>query len=276
MYELGRINTLKVIQDCDHGAFLGTEDNKVLLPNRYTPEDVELGEEFSVFIYTDSEDRPVATTETPKVLRDEIAALKVVDVSAYGYFLDWGLPKDLFLPFKESKKRYRTGDTCLVKVLLDDKSGRLIASAKFAISYKPEDRELTDTQKVDVIVADKHDTGYRVIINNTYNGMIYYTDIVKPLVVGDSFKAYIKKIREDGKIDIALRPVGFANNISNDKDGVLAILKESDGFLPYNSKSDPADIKRIFKLSKKSFKNAIGGLYKDKVISIDDDGIRLI
>ncbi|GLQ33422.1 CvfB family protein [Litoribrevibacter albus] len=277
MIRIGRYNDLPVLSQLPRGLQLdGGRYGEILLPKQYLTGDEQVGDVLRVFIYCDSEDRLIATTETPKVQVGEFAYLNVVDESRHGCFLDWGLPKDLFVPFSEQKQTLQKGRQALVRVYLDD-SNRIAASARI-------DRFLQDTddscqfkqgEEVTIVAADKSDLGLKVIVNGTHWGLIYTTDLFEPLKRGETRQAYIKRVREDQKLEISLRPLGFAK-VEGLAAEVLQKLKDEKGFIAISDKSSPEAIKRVFKCSKNAYKQAIGNLYKQKLIKIEKDGIHLV
>lgn len=275
MYRIGEYNRLKVVKIVDFGVYLGTDDEKVLLPGVESGDDMKLNEEVDVFVYTDSEDRPIATKVKPKATVGDIVCLEIIDINRTGAFLDWGLPKDLFLPFDKQRRRFEVGERVVVKVLLDRVSERVMASTKIAVPYDVNSNELKDGQKVSVMVIDNYDNGYRVLIKGKYNGMIYHSDVIEQLSVGQVIDAYIRKVRPDAKIDVSLKPYGHTA-VPGDQARILAIIEDAGGSVPYNGKTDSETIKRVFKLSKKAFKKAIGGLYKSRKIEITDNGMKLV
>ncbi|WP_273819318.1 CvfB family protein [Pseudomonas asplenii] len=274
---IGRYNSLQVVKHTNFGLYLdGAQDGEILLPNRYIPKDVPSEDEdwLNVFIYLDSDDKLIATTETPKVQVGEFASLKVKEVNSIGVFLDWGLPKDLLLPYSEEKRQLNAGDYCVVHVYLDKHTRRITATARL-------DRYLDKTpanyqvgQEVDLLVVETTDMGYKAIINNRHWGLIHKNEVFKFLRSGKREKGYIKQIRADGKISLSLQPVGEeAAGSLNAK--ILAKLRESNGVLPVSDKSDPALISDLFGVSKGNFKKAIGALYKQGQIVIHADRIEL-
>jgi predicted RNA-binding protein (virulence factor B family) len=277
MYKLGKYNKLKISKEVDFGVYLTDDDeNEILLPGKQVPSGTKLDDIIEVFVYNDSEDRTIATINKPKGTVGDIVSLQVVEVGSLGAFLDWGLEKDLLLPFKHQKrhKRLSAYDKILVKIMHDEVSDRLIASTRIMSVYEPSEGYLKNGDAITIQIAEEHDLGYVVVINNKYQGMLFSTDIFEKFLMGDTTKGYIKNIREDGKIDVSLKPVGV-KAIHNDKELVMEKLREADGFLPFNSSSSPEEIKKWFNLSKKAFKKAIGGLYKEKIITITDAGIEL-
>jgi len=274
---IGRYNSLQVVKHTHFGLYLdGAQDGEILLPNRYIPKDVPSEDEdwLNVFVYLDSDDKLIATTETPKVQVGEFASLKVKEVNSIGVFLDWGLPKDLLLPYSEEKRQLNAGDYCVVHVYLDKHTRRITATARL-------DRYLDKTpanykvgQEVDLLVAETTDTGFKAIINNKHWGLIHKNEVFKFLRSGKREKGYIKQIRADGKISLSLQPVGEeAAGSLNSK--ILAKLRDNNGVLPVSDKSDPALISDLFGVSKGNFKKAIGTLYKNGQIVIHADRIEL-
>ncbi|MDT4853965.1 Conserved virulence factor B [compost metagenome] len=276
--EVGRYNTLQVLRATSVGLYLGdAEGNDVLLPHKYIPESVEMGQELEVFIYRDSEDRLIATNLTPAILRDQFAVLEVVATSSIGAFLDWDLEKDLFVPFKEQNHKLQTGQWVPVYLYLDEETDRLVASAKINKFFRNDETvELEENQKVDLLVFEKTDLGYNVIINNLYKGLIYENEIFRRLAWGDQTTGYIKNIREDGKIDVSLQPLGFRNARDENSRIILEKLQENGGVLHLSDSSDPMDIQEQLGMSKKAFKKAIGGLYRDGLITLSEASIEVI
>lgn len=275
MYRLGEVNKLKINRKSDHGLYMiDDEENEVLLPNAYVDNSWDLNQEVDVFIFKDSEDRITATTVIPKIKLDGFAYLKVVDVNKFGAFLDWGLPKDLFVPFSEQRQRMQLNEYYPVILYLDYESERLIASNKIEKFLEKDDIELTEGQEVDLFVFKKTELGFKAVINDLYEGLIYHNEIFQPLSLGNSIKGYVKALREDNKIDLTLNKTS-KNKFDSDQEKILSLLKVDDGFLPLNDKSDPEEIYEELSMSKKAFKRAIGGLYKKKIITIEENGIYL-
>jgi len=276
MTKVGKLNKLKIIREVDFGVYLdGLNLGDILLPRRYVPKDYKLDDFVIVFVYTDSEDRIIATTETPLAMVGDLALLKVVSVSAAGAFLDWGLQKDLLVPFSEQNKKMRKGQSYVVKLFLDDQTNRVAASSKLEkFLSKDFPKELEREQEVELLICDKSDLGYKAIVNDLFSGMIYKNEIYEPLKIGSHKKGFIKKVREDGKIDISLYKVGY-EKVTGLSDKIICKLKEENGFIPVTDKSPPEVIYKIFGASKKTFKKAIGALYKKRVINLEKEGIRL-
>lgn len=275
MVRIGRYNRLTVIKLLPRGAQLdGQGLGEILLPKQYLTEDTKIGDTINVFIYLDSQDRLVATTDTPLGQVDEFVWLRVADVNAMGGFLDWGLPKDVFVPYSEQRKPLEIGKKVLARIYLDD-SDRIAASTKLdSFLYDEAEGGFEVGQEVDLIVAQLSDLGRKVIVDGTHWGLIYHDEIFRELRMGQRTKAYIKRVRPDKKLEISLQAPGY-QKIEGIAGQVLARLQSQDGFLPVHDKSAPALIKEQFGISKNSFKQAIGTLYKQRLISIDKDGIRL-
>ena len=275
MFNLGVKNTLRILRGTSVGMYLGDDEgNDVLLPKKYIPDDVIVGDDIEVFIYRDSEDRIIATTLEPKVQLDGFAYLQVMAVTGIGAFLDWGLEKDLFVPFKEQNKKLATGDWCAVYVYLDEETDRLVGSCKVNKFFEKENIQLEIGQEVDLLVFEETNLGLNVVINNKYKGLIYENEIFQRIKLGTHTKGYIKNIREDKLIDVSLQKQGYAN-IEPNAEKILEKLKANNGFLDVTDKSDANYIMYQLEMSKKTFKKAVGGLYKQRLIRIEDDGIYL-
>jgi uncharacterized protein len=279
MIQIGDYNLLIIERLTDYGYFLVDKEHtqEVLMPNRYMTDDMAIGDFIEVFVYLDSEDRIVATTEDPLVTLGEFAYLQVISESRFGAFLDWGLPRDLMVPFSEMETPIKKNEFHAVYLYLDKASNRLVASTKiwrFLTEAKLGDFELN--QEVDAFAFEDAGIGFKVVVDNKFRGMIYKNEIYSSEIkLGDKFKAFVKDLREDGKLDLSLQKLGY-QIIDAVSQQILDVLKKSDGFLPYNDKTDPEVIKTIFKLSKKNFKKALGKLYKDRMIQLEEDGFRLI
>jgi len=272
----GRYNTLKVVKFVDFGVYLdGAEMGEILLPARYVPEACEVGEDLEVFIYMDSEDRIIATTEKPYAQVGEFAMMRVNAVNNVGAFLDWGLMKELLVPFREQKMNMVAGRSYLVYVYLDPDSQRIAASAKLEKYLDNVIPEYQVGEEVSLIVESESDLGYNAIINHLHRGILYHDELPGPLQKGEKLKAYVKKVREDKKIDLSLYRPGYAqvDGVSQD---ILDKLKLAGGFLPFTDKSDAALIFDQFAISKKVFKKAVGSLFKQRIIALEEKGIRLM
>ncbi len=277
MINIGEYNTLEIIRDTEQGLYIAdNEGNEVLLPNRYIPEAFNFGEEIKVFVYLDNEERLVAVTDDPYVTKDNFALLRCSQVTPHGAFLDWGMVKELFCPFKEQAFKMKAGGWYLVYCYLDEETERLVASSKTNRFLDNKELTVEKFDSVDLIVSHPSEIGMNVIVNKKHLGLIYKDDIYKELSVGDELKGIVKKVRSDNKLDISLGQIGY-RNIEPNADIVMNHLMDSaDGFLSLNDKSSPEAIKQELQMSKKTFKKAIGTLYKKRLITIEPEGIRLV
>lgn len=274
--ELGKFNRLKVVKSVDFGMYLdGGEEGEILLPARYVPEGCEIGDELNVFLYLDNEERLVATTLTPLVQVGEFAYLEVAWVNQYGAFLNWGLMKDLFVPFREQKMKMQVGKKYVIHAHLDDESYRIVASAKVDRYLSKEKASYASGQEVDVLIWQKTDLGFKAIINNEYSGLIYESEVFQPLHTGMRLKAYVKQVREDGKIDLMIQRPGMGK-VEDFSKILLDYIREQGGFTPMNDKSPADEIYALFGVSKKTFKKAVGDLYKKRLIVLEKDGMRML
>ncbi len=273
--KLGDYNRLRVIKEVDFGLYLdGYDEGEILLPAKYVPHGVKPDDELNVFIYLDQEERLIATTERPFVKVGEFGFLRVAWVNQYGAFLDWGLMKDLFCPFSEQKKKMECGSYHLVHVHIDEESYRIVASARVERYLSKETADYYHNEAVDLLVWQKTDMGFKVIIDNTYQGLVYNNQIFREIRTGERLRGYIDQVREDGKIDVMLQPSG-RQQTKDFADTLTDYLIAHNGFCPYGDKTDPEIIKDLFGVSKKTFKRAIGDLYRRHVIVITDEGLRL-
>ncbi|GJM34424.1 MAG: GntR family transcriptional regulator [Saprospiraceae bacterium] len=276
MAAIGQWNELKVVKELDFGLYLDGQDlGEVLLPRRYVPDNCKPEDIIKVFIYLDSEDRYIATTEKPFACVGDFALLKVAAVNNIGAFLDWGLPKDLLVPFREQKQKMEAGRSYLVYLYVDEDSQRIAASNKLNKFLDKTPHDFSENQEVDLIIAKKTDLGYKAIINGTHWGVLYENELFQPLHVGQAIKGFVKKIREDQKVDLSLQTTGY-EKIPDLAESILQQLQSNNGFLPVNDKSSAETIYARFSVSKKSFKKAVGNLYKKRLITIEKDGLRLI
>ena len=276
MAEIGKYNNLEILKELDFGLYLDAEElGEILLPRRYVPINVEVGDVIEVFIYLDSEDRLIATTEMPNAIVGDFALMKVNAVNKIGAFLDWGLLKDLLVPFREQKKKMEVGKSYIVYVYLDSESKRIVASAKLEKFVDNIPAEYEVDQEVDLFITDQTDIGYKAIINNTHSGLLFENEVFTPLKRGKIVKGFIKNIREDEKIDLYLQKPGF-KKIDNFADRFIEYLKINNGFTDITDKSPAEKIYTVFQVSKKTFKKSIGALYKKRKISIEKTGIKLI
>lgn len=275
MIKMGEYNMLKVIKEKSMGVFLDDGQDGILLPKRFVPEGTKTGDELKVFLYYDSEDRPIATTQTPFGILGDIVKLKVIDVTNHGAFLDWGLMKDLFIPKSKMKTFMVRNGEYLVKIVMDERTGRLTATEKLEPFLSNENLTVKEKEIVDLIVYRQTDIGYEVIINNIHKGILHNNEIYRNISIGDKFKGFIKNILPENKIDIAAGRPGY-NRVEDETEKIVRLLKENDGYLPYHDKSSPDDIYSFFEMSKKTFKMATGNLYKQHKISFTKSGIQLL
>lgn len=275
--QLGVYNTLKISHFATPGAFLVSNDeleDPILLPNAYLTEDMKEDDILEVFVYTDSEDRLVATTQKPYALKDQFAFLKVIDTTKYGAFVDWGLPKDLFVPKNKQKHPFSIGDKRIIRIVEDERTNRLIGVEKItSFLSQPNKDQFQKNDTVEVLVFAKTDLGYKCIINDSFEGMLYHNEIFTKINVGDRIQAFIKQIREDKKIDLSLQKIG--GDTSSDKDSIIAQLEANNGALNLTTKSDSDLIQKQFSMSKKAFKKALNELKSENKIEINEDGITL-
>ncbi|MDJ1469824.1 S1-like domain-containing RNA-binding protein [Cytophagaceae bacterium DM2B3-1] len=275
MAKIGRYNLLKVVKVLDFGIYLdGGKDGEILMPKRYVPEDCKTGDRIDAFIYLDSEDRIIATTETPLAQVGDFAYLKAVSINATGAFLDWGLLKDLLVPFREQKMSMQEGKFYIVYVYLDEGTRRIVASAKIEQFLDKSEPELEAGQLVDLLIYQKTELGFKAIINNQYSGMLYDNEIFQPLTTGDRIIGYVKQVREDFKIDLILHKPGF-DKVEDIAESIFIRLQEEGGFMAVTDKSPAETIYELFGISKKTYKKAVGDLYKRRLIVIEETGIRL-
>ena len=277
MVELGKYNRLRIVKEVSFGFYLdgGTEYGEVLLPKQYIPEGKQPGDDIDIFLYRDSEDRPVACTLNPFAIVGDFAVLKVISVSMQGAFLDWGLPKDLLVPYREQKRPLQAGENCFVYIYQDQTSGRIVASTKidkFINNTKP---DYEDGESVDLQVYEKTSLGYNCIINSEHKGLLFYSEIGTDIPLGHKLKGFIREFRPDGKIDLSLQKKGFEKS-TDIKEQLLTILEDTKGFLPLTDKSSSELIFKTTGMSKRNFKMAVGMLYKSQLIKITPEGITLI
>jgi predicted RNA-binding protein (virulence factor B family) len=275
--EIGKYNKLKILRETSVGLYLGDDFGEdVLLPSKYCPDNFTVGDEIKVFVYLDSEERKIAVTLTPKIILHEFAFLQVAAVTNIGAFMDWGMEKELFVPFTEQKQRMEKGRWYIVYLDLDKKTDRLYASNRIEKHLQNEKLTIVEREEVEVLVWQKTNLGFSVIVNNVHKGLIFNNDIFREINIGDKFNGFVKKIREDNKIDISIQPFGYKHVIDANTDLVSRVLLENKGFLTVTDKSSADDIYLQFGISKKAFKKAVGALYKQRKIKILPNGIRLI
>jgi len=282
MLKIGKYNSLTILRDTKVGLFLGNLEkdpegiHDVLLPNKYVPNEFEIGEELIVFVYLDHEQRPVATTLEPYILLNEFALLRVNYINQVGAFMDWGMEKDILVPFKEQARPMEKGKRYLVYLYMDEKTNRLVASSKTNQFLNNDDLTVGNGEEVELIVSHITEIGINVIINEKHKGLLYKDEVYDDAIrTGDRMRGFIKNIRPDNKIDVSLQKQGY-ESIEPNAEKILDELRASRGFLRLNDNSHPEDIKTVLKMSKKTFKKAIGALYKEKLIEIKEDGIYLI
>lgn len=273
--KLGRYNQLEVVKKVEFGVYLdGDEDGEILLPKKYVPEDCEEGDMLNVFIYLDMEERLVATTLQPYAQVGDFACLEVAWVNEYGAFLDWGLMKDLFVPFREQKVKMQKGRRYVVHIHVDEESYRIMASAKVERYLSDERPEYQPGEEVEVMVWQRTDLGYKVIVDNKFSGMLFHNEVFRQLEIGMRLPAYIKQVRPDGKIDLELQKAGF-HKVDDFAEVLLQYIRDNGGRTSINDKTDAETIYDAFGVSKKTFKKAVGDLYRKRLIVLEDGGIRL-
>lgn len=274
--KLGKYNQLKVVKEVDFGVYLdGDDDGEILLPTRYVPEGCKPGDVLNVFIYLDNEERLIATTLQPLVQVGEFACLEVAWINEFGAFLDWGLMKDLFVPFREQKMKMQKGRKYIVHAHVDEDSYRIMGSAKVERYLSKDMPQYEPGEEVNILIWQKTDLGFKAIVENKFSGLLYQNEIFQPLETGMQLKAYVKQVRqEDGKIDLVLQKLG-AKKVDDFSDVLLQHIKDNDGFTSLNDKSAAEDIYDTFGVSKKTFKKAVGDLYKKHLIVLEEGGIRL-
>jgi predicted RNA-binding protein (virulence factor B family) len=273
--KVGEYNTLRVARAFDFGMYLGEDKDVVLLPKRFIPPGLKVGDEVEVFVYHDSEDRLIATTQKPLGVVGDIVNLPVVSVTKMGAFMDWGLMKDLFVAKSQQLMGMRVGGHYLVKIYLDEMTGRVAASEKIERFLSNDELTVKEQDPVDLVVYRRTDIGYVVIINNRHTGVLHHNDIFHEIQVGDKIKGYIKNIRESNLIDVGSGKMGY-QRVEDEAGKILRLLKENNGYLPYHDKSDPEEIYSFFGMSKKTFKMTTGNLYKNKKIIFTQTGIKLV
>ncbi|KYP16337.1 S1-like domain-containing RNA-binding protein [Flavihumibacter sp. CACIAM 22H1] len=275
MVKVGEFNTLTVARIVDFGVFLDDGQEGILLPKRFVPAGTKIGDELKVFVYHDSEDRIIATTQKPLGVVGDIVALKAVGTTNQGAFLDWGLMKDIFVPKSKQLGTMRVGGIYIVKIYIDEQTGRVTATEKLEALLSNEVLELKEKDRVRLLVYRRTDIGYLCIINGKHTGVLHFSDIYQNIQVGDQLDGYIRKIREQNKIDLALGERGY-QRIGGEAGKIMDLLDAQGGFLPYHDKSDPEDIYDNLGMSKKAFKMAIGNLFKQQLIRIKENGIEKI
>ncbi len=275
MIKIGEYNTLKVLRAVDFGVYLDDGAEGILLPKRFVPQDVHIGDDIKVFLYHDSDNRMIATTQEPKGVAGDIVQMKCVSVTPHGAFLDWGLMKDLFVPKSQQLTGMRVGGEYLVKIYIDKQTGRAVATEKIDAQFSNEELTVKEMEMVDLVVHRRSDLGYVVIINNKHTGLLHFNQVFRDLKIGEQAQGYIKTIRPDNKIDVVIGKPGY-QRIEAETEKIIRLLKENNGYLPYHDKSDPEDIYTVFGMSKKVFKMTTGTLYKQHKIAFAKAGIQLL
>lgn len=275
--QIGKTLTLKASRTTDNGCYLAdNEGNEVLLPNVYVQDHLKLGDDISVFVYLDSQERPIATTINPKIKADSFAYLEVKDVNNAGAFLDMGLVKQLLVPYSEQPVKMQPGEWYVVFCLVDEETNRLIGSAMIEDFLFTEELDVEVGDMVDVLFYKRSDLGMNAIVNDQFQGLVFESDIHQNIQVGDQLKAYVKNVRNDGKIDLSLQPQGYLKMIDQSSQSVLDMLHKNNGHFKYTDKSDPEQIRAVFGMSKKAFKKVLGNLYKQKIIRLEKTGTWLV
>ncbi|MEP7251393.1 MAG: S1-like domain-containing RNA-binding protein [Ginsengibacter sp.] len=275
MVRMGEYNVMKVVKEKPMGVFVDDGENGILLPRRFVPAGTQPGDELKVFLYHDGEDRPIATTQKPYGVLGDIVKLKAVNITHQGAFLDWGLMKDLFIPKSKMQGFMQKDGEYLVKIVMDEQTGRLAATEKLEPFLSNENLTVNAKDAVSLIVYRKTDIGYEVIINNMHKGILHFNEVYRDIEIGDSFPGFIKNILPENKIDVAAGKSGY-QRVEDEAGKVLRLLRESDGYLPYHDKSSPEEIYTFFGMSKKTFKMTTGKLYKQHQIEFTKTGIRLV
>ena len=275
MVKMGEYNVMKVIRERSMGLFLDDGNEGILLPRRFVPEGAKMDDELKVFLYFDGDERPIATTQQPYGVLGDIVKLKVVSVTQQGAFLDWGLMKDLFIPKSQMISYMIPHGEYLVKIIMDERTGRLAATEKLEHYLSNENLTIKEKDMVDLIVYRRTNIGYEVIINNLHKGILHNNEVYRDISIGDRFKGFIKNILPENKIDVAAGKPGYAR-VEDESEKVLRLLNENDGYLPYHDKSSPEEIYSFFGMSKKTFKMVTGNLYRQHKIIFTKTGIQLI
>ncbi len=275
MVLVGEYNTLKVVKEVDFGLYLDGGKDEILLPKRYVPQGLKTGDEISVFVYHDNEGRLIATTDKPFASVGEMAMLEVADVTPHGAFLKWGIMKDVFIPVAYMEHRMRKGDKRLVMLVIDAQTGRVTATEKIDQFLTNLDLTVKEGEEVDLLIFQKTDIGYKVIINSKHTGVLHYNEVFKDLETGDKLRGYVKKIRPGNKVDVSPGVKGYSR-VMSEEDKVLEVIRNNNGYIPYNDKSDPESIYAFLGMSKKTFKMILGALYKKRLIEFTQTGTKLV
>ncbi len=274
MLKIGKYNDLVVEKEVEFGLYLNSDEGEILLPQKYVPKDVNLGDTIEVFIYTDSEDRLVATTLEPKGIVGDFVFLEAKDIVHFGTFMDWGLEKDLLIPKSEQRDRMVPGEKYLTKICFDEMTDRVYGTTKISVNCDKDIEDLKEGQEVNLLIHSFSKIGIMAVIDNRYYGMLYVNETYKDLSAGDTCTGYIMRIREDNKIDLTLKKPGYGS-VKGSADVILNKLEKAGGFIPCHDKSSPEEIKKVFSMSKKEFKRAVGGLFKKGLLELKENGINL-
>ncbi len=274
MVQVGQYNTLKVVKQVDFGMYLDGGDSEILLPKRFVPEGLKPDDEVTVFIYHDNDGKLIATTQRPIAAVGEMAMMEVADVNPSGAFMKWGIMKDVFVPISQQEQRMKAGDRRLVRLFIDERTGRVTATEKIDKYLSNYELSVAEHDPVDLIVYQKTEIGYKVIVNSRHMGVLHYNEVFKDLVIGEKVKGFVKHIRPDNKIDISLGTKGYLK-VPEEEERILMLLRTNAGYLPYNDKSDPEAIYAFFGMSKKTFKMTLGALYKKRKITFTQTGTKL-
>jgi predicted RNA-binding protein (virulence factor B family) len=275
MIKVGEYNELEIVKQLDFGIYLGKENVEILMPTKWIPKGAKIGDVLNVFIFRDSDDRLIATTVKPFAIANTFAFLEVKQVNNIGAFLDWGMDKDLLVPFREQAVRMEPGKSYVVFVYADEETDRLIGSTKLLKFIERDDVQVQNGDVVDLLIYSQTELGYNAIVNNLYSGLIYKNEIFENIRIGDQLQGYVKNVREDNKIDLSLQKSGF-ELVDDVKWRILNIIKTENGFLALNDDSTPEEIKAKLQISKKAFKKAIGALYRERLVTLTDKGVQLI
>ncbi len=271
--KIGEINTLRIDRDSDYGLFLmDEEENSVLLPNAYVQEDMKIGDTIEVFVYKDSQDREIATTLRPIAKVNEFALMKVTDSAPFGAFVDWGLPKELLVPKKMQKNPLEIGKSYIIFVTLDEQTNRVVGDTRIGRYLNHDPKKMKELKEVDLLIIAKTPLGYKAIVNNRFEGMLYHNELYTKLNIGQTCKGYVKKVRDDGKFDLSLNPLGKAKN-QQDTEKIIELLKTNNNTLPFTYKSEASQISEMFGMSKKSFKKALTTLIQEDKIVLNENSI---
>jgi len=275
MINIGEYNELEVVKQLDFGIYLRADDVEILMPTKWVPAGTQIGDMLNVFIFRDSDDRLIATTVTPFATANTFAYLEVKQANAMGAFLDWGMDKDLLVPFREQPVKMQEGKSYVVFVYVDEVTNRLVASGKLNRYIINDDIKVMDGDMVELLIYSETPLGFNAIINNLYSGLIYKNEIFETIRIGDKVKGFVKHVREDNKVDLSLQKSGF-ELVDDVKWRILKLMKDENGFLSLNDNSSPEEIKAKLQISKKAFKKAIGALYRERLVKLTDKGVVLV